>query len=106
MKWIVSAALVGLLSLTVSSPERFIPQAFSVIRAVLAAPATSMTPPAGHGRQEVVWRTGFSDPVGGSIEGWRQAKGFRLEQGAQDKLSEGESAAGPGPRPPRTHLPQ
>jgi hypothetical protein len=84
MKRIVSAALVGLLSLTASSPQRFIPQAFSAIRTGLAVPATSMTPPAGHGQQEVVWRMDFSDHEGGSIEGWLQAKGFRLEQGAED----------------------
>jgi hypothetical protein len=84
MKRIVRAALAGLLSLTVSSSERFIPQAFSVIRAALAAPATSMTPPAGHGRQKIVWRMDFSDHGGGSIEGWLRAKGFRLEQGAAD----------------------
>jgi hypothetical protein len=55
-----------------------------MIRAGLAAPATPVTPAADHGRQEAMWRVDFSDYVGGSIEEWLQAKGFRLEQGAED----------------------
>jgi hypothetical protein len=46
--------------------------------------ATPVTPPAGHGWPEVAWRVDFSDYVEGSIEAWLQAKGFHLEQGAQD----------------------
>jgi hypothetical protein len=84
MNRIASAALVGLLSLTASSPEWSIPRAFSMIRAGLAAPATPVTPPAGHEWQKVLWRIDFSDYAGGSIEEWLQAKGFRLEQGAED----------------------
>jgi hypothetical protein len=84
MKGIASAALVGLLSLTASSPEWSTPRAFSVIRAGLAVLATPVTGPAAHGGQEVVWRMDFSDYAEGSIEEWLQAKGFRLEQGAED----------------------
>jgi hypothetical protein len=84
MKAIASAALVGLLSLTASSTEWSTPRAFSTIRAGRAVPVTSVTPPAGHGWQKVVWRMDFSDYVEGSIEAWLQAKGFRLEQGAED----------------------
>jgi hypothetical protein len=73
-----------MLSLTASSPERSIPRAFSTIRAGLAGTATTVTSPAGHGWQEVTWRIDFSDYAGGPIEEWLQAKGFRLEQGAED----------------------
>jgi hypothetical protein len=55
-----------------------------MICAGLAVAATAVIPTAGHGRQEVVWRMDFSDYVGGLIEAWLQAKGFRLEQGAED----------------------
>jgi hypothetical protein len=84
MKRIVSAVLVALLSLTASSSEWSIPQSFSMIRAGLAAPATPVTPPIGHGGSEALWRIDFSDYAGGSIEEWLQAKGFSLEQGAED----------------------
>jgi hypothetical protein len=78
MKGIASVALVGMLSLTASSPEWSTPRAFSTIRAGLAVPATP------HGVPEVAWRIDFSDYVEGSIEEWLQAKGFSLEQGAED----------------------
>jgi hypothetical protein len=88
MKGIASVALIGMLSLTASSAERSTPRAFSTIRAGLAAPATPVTAPAGYAWPyewpEVAWRVDFSDYVGGSIEEWLQAKGFQLEQGAQD----------------------
>jgi hypothetical protein len=84
MKWIARAALVGLLSLTGSGPERLISQAFSAIRAGPGAPATAATPPSDDGWQERVWRVDFSDYAGGSIKEWLQAKGFALEQGAED----------------------
>jgi Protein of unknown function (DUF3047) len=84
LKSIASIALVGMLSLTASSPEWSTPRAFSTIRAGLAGTATAVTPPAGHGWQEVTWRIDFSDYAGGPIEEWLQAKGFRLEQGAAD----------------------
>jgi hypothetical protein len=95
MKGIASVALVGLLSLTASSAEWSTPRAFSMIRAGRAV-ATPVTPPAGYGGPEVAWRLDFSDYVEGSIEAWLQAKGFRLEQGAEDpellKLSIHEGA--------------
>jgi hypothetical protein len=84
MKRIASTALVGLFSLTVSSPEWSIPRAFSMILAGLAVPTPSVVPPAGHRRPEVAWRMDFSDYTEGPIEEWLQAKGFRLEQGAED----------------------
>jgi len=55
-----------------------------MIRAGLAVAATAVIATAGDGWPEVVWRTYFSDYVGGSIEEWLQAKGFTLEQGAED----------------------
>jgi Protein of unknown function (DUF3047) len=84
MKGIARAALVGMLSLTASSPEWSIPRAFSTIHTGLVRTATPVTPPAGHGWQEVTRRIDFSDYAGGPIEEWLQAKGFRLEQGAED----------------------
>jgi hypothetical protein len=96
MKGIASVVLVGLLSLTASSAEWSPPRAFSTIRAGLAVPATLGTPPAGHEWPAVAWRMDFSDYAGGSIEAWLQAKGFRLEHGAEDpellKLSSHEGA--------------
>jgi hypothetical protein len=96
MKGIASVALVGMLSLTASSAEWSTPRAFSTIRAGLAVPATLGTPPAGHEWPAVAWRMDFSDYAGGSIEAWLQAKGFRLEHGAEDpellKLSSHEGA--------------
>jgi hypothetical protein len=55
-----------------------------VIRAGLAvaAPAVISTP--SDAWPEVVWHTDLSDFRGGSIEMWLQAKGFRLEHGAED----------------------
>jgi hypothetical protein len=73
-----------MLSLTASRAEWSTARGLSTIRAGLAVPATSVTPPAAYGRQQVVWRMEFSDYVEGSIEEWLQAKGFRLEQGAED----------------------
>jgi hypothetical protein len=84
MKGIASVVLVGLLSLTASTAEWSIPRACSTIRAGLAVPATPVTPPAGHGWPEIAWHIDFSEYVEGSIEAWLQAKGFQLEQGAQD----------------------
>jgi hypothetical protein len=84
MKGIARAALVCMLSLTASSPEWSTQRAFSTIRAGLAVPATPVTPAAGHGRQEVALRIDFSDYAEGPIEEWLQAKGFRLEHGAED----------------------
>ena len=84
MKGIARVVLVGLLSLTASHAEWSTPQACSTIRAGLAGPATVGTPPAGHGWSEVAWHIDFSEYVEGSIEEWLQAKGFQLEQGAQD----------------------
>jgi hypothetical protein len=84
MKWIASAALVGLLSLTASNHEWSPPRAFSMIRAGLAVPATSGTQPAGHRQPKVAWHIDFSEYTEGPIEAWLQAKGFRLEQGAED----------------------
>jgi hypothetical protein len=84
MKGIARAALVCMLSLTASSPGWSTPEAFSTITAGLAMPATLVTPPADHGRQEVALRIDFSDYAEGPIDKWLQAKGFRLEQGAED----------------------
>jgi hypothetical protein len=84
MKGIARAALIGLLSLTASSPAWSIPRTFSTMRAGLAVPAIPVTSPAGHGWPEVAWRMDFSDYAEGPIEEWLQAKGFRLEQGAED----------------------
>jgi hypothetical protein len=81
MKGLASAALVGLLSLTASSPERFIPLAFSAIRAGLAAAATSITPPAGHALQEVVWRMDFSDYVGDRLRRGSKPQGSDWSKG-------------------------
>jgi hypothetical protein len=91
MKGIARVALVCMLSVTASSAEWSTPRAFSAIRAGLAEPATPVTPPTGYEWQEVAWRIDFSDYVEGSIEEWLQAKGFRLEQGAQDPESLGLS---------------
>jgi hypothetical protein len=87
MKGIASAALVGLLSLTASRPLWSTAQAFSILCAGLVVTATAVLATAGDGWPEVVWRTDFSDYAGGSIEEWLQAKGFRLEQGADDPES-------------------
>jgi hypothetical protein len=84
MKGIASVALIGMLSLTAGSAEWSPPRAFSTIHAARAVPASPVTPPAGHGGPEVAWHIDFSDYVEGSIEEWLQAKGFHLEQGAQD----------------------
>jgi hypothetical protein len=84
MKGIVRIALVCLLSLTASSAAWSTPRAFSTIRVGGAGTATPVTPMAGHGWQKVAWRLDFSDYVEGSIEAWLQAKGFRLEHGAED----------------------
>jgi hypothetical protein len=84
MKWIASAALVGLLSLTASSPEWSTPRAFFTIRAGLAVSATPVTPPVDHQRPDIAWRLDFSEYTEGPIEAWLEAKGFRLEQGAED----------------------
>jgi hypothetical protein len=73
-----------MLSLTPSSPEWSTQREFSTMRAGLAVPATPVTPPAGHQWPEVAWRIDFSDYAEGPIEEWLQAKGFRLEQGAED----------------------
>jgi hypothetical protein len=96
MKGIAKAAFVCMLSLTASSPGWSTPRAFSTMRAGFAVPATPVTLPAGHGRQEVALRIDFSDYAEGPIEKWLQAKGFSLEQGAEDpdllKLSIHEGA--------------
>jgi hypothetical protein len=84
MKRIATVALVGLLSLTVSSAAWWTPQVFSRLRAGLAGPVIPGTPPAGDGGPAVAWHIDFSDYVGGSIEAWLQAKGFQLEHGAED----------------------
>jgi hypothetical protein len=84
MKGIASIVLVGMLSLTASRAEWATPRAFATIRAGLAVPATPVTPPADHGWPKVAWYIDFSEYVEGSIEEWLQAKGFQLEQGAQD----------------------
>jgi hypothetical protein len=84
MKRMAKVALVGLLSLTASSPAWLTPQVLSRLRAGLAGPATPGTPPAGDGGPAVPWHIDFSDYVGGSIEAWLQAKGFQLEHGAED----------------------
>jgi hypothetical protein len=84
MKGIATIALVGLLSLTSSSPEWSTPRPFPTIRAGLAGTATAVPPSAGHRWQQVPRQIDFSDYGGGSIEEWLQAKGFRLEHGAED----------------------
>jgi hypothetical protein len=84
MKGIAKAALLCMLSLTASSPEWSTPRAFSTVRAGFAVPATPVTPLAGHGWPAVAWRIDFSDYAEGPIEEWLRAKGFRLEQGAED----------------------
>jgi hypothetical protein len=84
MKRIAKVALVGLLSLTASSAAWFTPQIFSTLRAGRVGPATPAIPPASHGWPAVMWHIDFFDYVGGSIEAWLQAKGFRLEHGAED----------------------
>jgi hypothetical protein len=84
MKRIASAALLSLLSIMTSRPLRSRPRAFSVICAGLALAATAVIATAGDGWAEVVWRIDFSDYGGGSIKEWLQAKGFRLEQGAEE----------------------
>jgi hypothetical protein len=84
MKGIASVALVGLLSLTASRAEWSTPRAFSTISAGRTVPAIPVTPPTGHGWPRVAWRIDFSDYVEGPIEAWLQAKGFRLEHGAED----------------------
>src|SRR5262245_32787604 len=84
MKSIARVALVCMLSLMASSPEWSTGPVFSTIRADLAMSATPVTTPAGRGWPEVVWRIDFSDYAQGPIEEWLQAKGFRLEQGAED----------------------
>jgi hypothetical protein len=84
MKKIASVALVGLLSLIASSAAWSTPRAFSTISARRAVPATFVTPPDGHRQPEVAWRVDFSDYREGPIEEWLQAKGFRLEHGAED----------------------
>jgi hypothetical protein len=84
MKGIASVVLVGMLSLTASSAEWSTPRACSTIHAGLAVPATPVTSPADHGWPEVAWHIDFSEYVEGSIEEWLHAKGFQLEQGAQD----------------------
>jgi hypothetical protein len=84
MKSIARAALVCMLSLTASSPEWITRRAFSTIRAGLAVPATPVTLPDGHEWPVVAWRIDFSDYAEGPIEEWLQAKGFRLEHGAED----------------------
>jgi hypothetical protein len=60
------------------------PRAVATLREALAVPATSVTPPADHGGLEVAWLIDFSDYTEGPVEEWLQAKGFRLEQGAED----------------------
>jgi hypothetical protein len=67
-----------------SCPLWATPRAFSVIRAGLAVAATAVISTPSDAWPEVVWRTDFSDFRGGSIETWLQAKGFRLEHGAED----------------------
>jgi hypothetical protein len=62
-----------------------------MIRSGLAMAAAAVITTAGDGWPEIVWRTDFSDYVGGSIEAWLQTKGFRLEQGAEDPESLGLS---------------
>jgi hypothetical protein len=84
MKKIASVALVGLLSLIASSTAWSAPRAFSTIRAGRAVPAPLGTPLAGHEWPEVAWGIDFSDYGEGSIVEWLQAKGFRLEHGAED----------------------
>jgi hypothetical protein len=84
MKGMASVILVGMLSLTASRAEWSPPRALPTIRAGLAVSATPVAPPAGNERPEVAWRVDFSDYVEGSIEEWLEAKGFQLEQGAQD----------------------
>jgi hypothetical protein len=84
MTAIARIALVGLLSLTASSAAWSTPRAFSTIRAGRALPATAAIQPASHGWPAVVWRLDFSDYVEGSITEWLEAKGFRLEHGAED----------------------
>jgi Protein of unknown function (DUF3047) len=56
-----------------------------IFTVILAQTAQWLAPPAGHGWQEVAWRIDFSDYAGGPIEEWLQAKGFRFEQGAEDR---------------------
>jgi hypothetical protein len=84
MKRIAKAALIGLLTLTPGNPEWALPRTFSLIRTGLTVPATAVRPPAGHRWPQVAWRMDFSDYAGGPIEVWLQAKGFRLEHGAED----------------------
>lgn len=82
MEWIVSVALVGLLM--ASSPLWSTPRALSDVRAGPAAPPTAVIPTADDAWPRVAWRLDFSDYSGGSIQQWLQAKGFRLEHGAED----------------------
>jgi Protein of unknown function (DUF3047) len=87
MNGIATAALACMLSLTASSPEWVTGRALSFIRAGLAELTTPVTLPDGHEWPVVAWRIDFSDYAEGPIEEWLQAKGFRLEHGAEDPES-------------------